>query len=152
MAHPRRQAGAGLRGHVEDETGQSMILIIGYVVIALLAISAMLAATSVNLEARRLQSVADGVADAAANGAALGGGAVRLSDSSVRARSETHLGRTNASARFQALNLAGARASADGGTAYVVLEAQVDPPIVGWFVPSGIPIRVEADARSAMNQ
>lgn len=130
-----------------------MILIIGYVVIALLAISAMLAATSVNLEARRLQSVADGVADAAANGAALGGGgASRLSDSSVRARSETHLSRTDAFARFDALSLAAARASHDGGTAYVALEARVDPPIIGWFVPSGVPIRVEADARPAMNQ
>ncbi|MCO1338101.1 hypothetical protein BJH93_04205 [Kocuria polaris] len=130
-----------------------MILIIGYVVIALLAISAMLAATGVNLEARRLQSVADGVADAAANGASFGENAgVGLTDSSVRARSETHLGRTNAHARFQSLNLAGAWAAADGGTAYVVLEARVDPPIVGWFVPSGIPIRVESDARSAVNQ
>lgn len=130
-----------------------MILIIGYVVIALLAISAMLAATSVNLEARRLQSVADGVADAAANGATLGDNAgTGLTDGSVKARSETHLGRTNADARFQSLNLAGAWAAADGGTAYVVLEARVDPPIIGWFVPAGIPIRVDSDARSAVNQ
>ncbi|GAA3692218.1 hypothetical protein GCM10022377_00700 [Zhihengliuella alba] len=138
----------------EGEDGQTTVLIIGYVMIALLALSAMLAATSVNLEARRLQSVADSTADAAANGATTTseGLSVGLSDGTVRARSSAFLGTIRAEGRFTGLRLESARASADGTTAYVRLTATVRPPIVGWITPWRIPIHASGDARTAMRQ
>lgn len=138
---------------VEEEGGQTLILIIGYVVIALLAISAMLAATAVNLEARRLQSDADSVADAAANGSGLDTVTnSNLSTSVVRTRSEHHLSRSGAAARYDNLLLARATLSGTGTTVLVRLEATVSPPIIGWFVPDGIGIGVDASARPSIDQ
>ncbi|MBG6083684.1 hypothetical protein [Zhihengliuella flava] len=135
------------------DDGQTIILIIGYVVIALLAISAMLAATAVNLEARRLQSEADSVADAAAHGSGLGSvTATVLTTSVVRARSEQHLVRSGAAGRYENLELERATLSDSGTTVLIRLEATVSPPIIGWFVPDGIGIGVDASARPSIDQ
>ncbi|MEE1622173.1 hypothetical protein ACQ3I4_03440 [Zafaria sp. Z1313] len=138
------------------EEGQTMILVIGYVVIALLTISAMLAATAVNLEARRLLSVADGAATAAADDFSLDPSAedvsLRLSDAAVESTVRGYLTDTRAAARFRGLGIGAAEAHGDGTTAYVRLTAVADPPIVGWFVPGGVPITVESSSRSVLSR
>ena len=133
------------------------MLILGYVVIALLAISATLAATSVNIEARRLLSVADGAVAAAADGYSVDTGPegtvrLRLTDSAVRASVADYLADTGAGVRFEGLGIAAAGAGPDGTTAHVTLRATARPPIVGWFVPAGIPISVDSTARTVLTR
>lgn len=140
------------------EDGQSMILIIGYVVIVLLAVSATLAATLVNTQARKLLSVADSAVTAAADSFevanAVGSDSVqiRLSDEGVAAAASKYVGDVRAANRFDGFWLESARASGDGTTAVVRLGAVVHPPIVGWFVPQGIPISVESSARTGLTR
>ncbi|MGJ9402441.1 hypothetical protein [Arthrobacter sp. KK5.5] len=144
--------------NASHEEGQTIILIIGYVVIALLAVSATLAATLVNTEARRLLSVADGAVAAAADSfsvsPATGRNSVGLEliDGAVRADVSGYLSDTGAAARFDGLGIVAAGATGDGTTAYVRLRATVRPPIVGWFVPAGIPIHVESNARTILTR
>ena len=142
----------------DREGGQTLILVIGYVAIALLAVSATLAATAVNTEARRLLSVADGAVVAAADSFSVAGGAedtaldLVLTDAAVRSAAAAYVGDTNAPARFDGFVVLLATADGDGTTARVRLGATVRPPIVGWFVPDGIPISVESSARTALTR
>lgn len=146
------------RREARGEQGQTLILIVGYVVVALLAVSATLAATSVNTEARRLLSVADGAVVAAADGfsvaPAAGGDGVGLvlTDGAVREGVSGYLTDTGAAGRFDGLGIVAAEATGDGTTAYVRLRATVRPPIVGWFVPGGVPIQVESNARTVLTR
>lgn len=140
------------------ETGQSMILIIGYVAIVLLAVSATLAATLVNTEARKLLSVADSAATAAADSfevESTGGKAmlqIRLSDAGVAAAASKYVSDVAASRHFDGFSITRAEASGDGTTAVIALEAVVRPPIVGWIVPGGIPVSVESRARTGLTR
>jgi len=141
-----------------EETGQSMILIIGYVVIVLLAVSATLGATLVNTEARKLLSVADSAATAAADSFEVedvgtsGTLRIRLSDSAVAAAAAKYVNDVGAPRRFEGFSVTRAGASGDGTTATIALRAVVRPPIVGWFVPAGIPISVESSARTGLTR
>lgn len=135
-----------------------MILIIGYLVIVLLAVSATLAATLVNTQARKLLSVADSAVAAAADSFEVenAGGDdtinIRLSDAGVAAAASKYVSDIGAASRFDGFTIAGAGASNDGRTAVVRLNAVVRPPIVGWFVPQGIPISVESSARTGLTR
>ncbi|MDN6331713.1 MAG: hypothetical protein L0J58_04090 [Micrococcaceae bacterium] len=141
-----------------EETGQSMILIIGYVLIVLLAVSATLAATLVNTQARKLLSVADSAVTAAADSFEVeengedGALDLRLSDEGVAAAAAKYVGDVGAAARVAGFALARARSRGDATTAVVRLSAVVRPPIIGWFVPEGIPISVESSARTGLTR
>ena len=139
------------------EAGQSMVLIIGMVTIALLAISVVLAATAINVAAHKLLSVADGAVAAAADNCELtAGGAeiatLRLQPSEVRHAAEKYLGDVNAGDGFSNLHIVAAGVEPDTVTAHVRLGAVVHPPIIGWVVPSGVNIRVDAYARTLLSR
>lgn len=146
------------RGEMTAEDGQSMILIIGYVLIVLLAVSVTLAATLVNTQARKLLSVADSAVTAAADSFEVedsgGDGALslHLSDAGVAAAASKYVADVGAAGRFDGFAIARAGSSGDGTTAVVRLRAVVRPPIVGWFVPEGIPISVESSARTGLTR
>lgn len=135
-----------------------MILIIGYVIIVLLAVSATLAATLVNTQARKLLSVADSAVTAAADSFDVednGAGelpTLHLSDAGVAAAASKYVADVGAAGRFDGFAISRAGASGDGMTAVVKLRAVVRPPIVGWFVPAGIPISVESHARTGLTR
>lgn len=139
------------------ESGQSMILIIGMVAISLLAISVVLAATAVNVQAHKLLSVADGAVAAAADNFELsaGGGEIaslRLQPSEVRNAAEKYLADIDARAGFSNLRIVSAGVEPDGVTAHVRLGAVVHPPIIGWVVPRGVSIHVESHARTLLSR
>lgn len=141
----------------EPESGQAMVLIIGMIAICLLAISATLAATAVNSTSRALLAVADGAVSAAADSYTLGtGGAtpatLRLSPADVRSAASDYLSDTGAGERFAGLRITTATVDPDGITARLSLGATVHPPIVGWFVPAGVAITVEARARTVLTR
>ena len=139
------------------EHGQSMILIIGMVAISLLAISVVLAATAVNVQAHKLLSVADGAVAAAADNFELsaGGGEIaslRLQPSEVRNAAEKYLADIDARTGFSNLRIVSAGVEPDGVTAHVRLGAVVHPPIIGWVVPRGVSIHVESHARTLLSR
>lgn len=140
-----------------DESGQSMILIIGMIAIALLVISVVLAATAVNAQARKLLSVADGAVAAAADNFDLrADGAhdatLELNPAQVRAAASKYLADVGASSQFGNLHIISASVQGDSVTAHLKLGAVVHPPIIGWIVPSGVSISVEAKARTLLTR
>ena len=140
-----------------DESGQSMILIIGMVAIALLVISVVLAATSVNAQARKLLSVADGAVAAAADNFELNAdgaqeATLQLNPARVRAAASKYIADVGAGSQFGNLHIISASVQGDTLTAHLKLGAVVHPPIIGWIVPAGVSISVEAKARTLLTR
>lgn len=142
-----------------NDDGQVMILIIGYVVLSLFVVTVVMAVSAVYIAHKRLLSVADSAAVAAADTFSLGQVEMTgstpvtvLSDGAVQDAVASYLSRTSASEGFHALTVDPATGTADSRTAHVVLRAVVHPPIVTILVPDGIPITVFSDARSELQQ
>ncbi|QCP00769.1 hypothetical protein FCN77_17295 [Arthrobacter sp. 24S4-2] len=136
-----------------------MVLIIGYVLLALLVATAVMAASSLYLEHKKLLSMADGASVAAADSYTLGqvetqGGSPTavLNGGRVRNAAADFLARNGAYARFSGLAVAPATGSPDGSTAVVVLSAEVHPPIVNFIIPDGIRIEAKSTARSRLTR
>lgn len=147
----------------EHEAGQVGVLIIGYVLLALLVVTIVAAASSVYLGHKKLLSAADGAALAAADtfslaqvqGAAAGTGsapAAVLDSGAVTAAVQRYLADSGAAERISSLGVAAETGTVDGRTARVVLSGVVHPPIVNFLVPDGIPITAESDARARLTR
>lgn len=141
------------------EEGQMMVLIIGFVLMALLVATAVMAASAVYLGHKKLLSLADGASVAAAGSYTLGqvenaGGSPTavLSGGRVRNAAADYLQRNDAYSRIQGLAVAPATGSPDGSTAVVVLSAEVHPPIVNFLVPGGFRIEARSTARSRLSR
>ncbi|AXJ11978.1 hypothetical protein CFN17_18790 [Arthrobacter sp. PM3] len=136
-----------------------LVLSIGFVVIALLLATVVMAASSVYLEHKKLLSLADGASVAAADSFTLGqldtaGGtpSAVLSGARVRSAVGDYLGRNGAFSRFSGLAVAPATGSPDGATAVVALSATAHPPVVNFLVPDGIRIEATSTARSRLTR
>jgi len=141
----------------KGETGQIMVLIIGFVLLALLVTSAVMAASALYLEHKKLLSAADAASVAAADSYTLGqvetgGGSPSavLNAGRVRSVAADYLSRNGAYASIDGLAVAPETGSPDGSTAVVVLTAEVHPPIVNFLIPDGIPIQAASTARSRL--
>lgn len=154
-----------LRNRLEDspdssEDGQVGVLIIGYVLLALLVITAIAGASSVYLGHKKLLSAADGAALAAADTFSLsqvqgtGGNtpAAVLEGGMVTAEVQRYLSESGAGERMNSLQIAPETGTPDGRTAQVVLTAVVHPPIVNFLVPDGIRITAQSDARARLTR
>lgn len=161
---------AVLLGLCEEEDGQTLILGIGLVAVVLALILVVASATSVYLDLKRLTSMADQAAAAAAQsvdeaayyasgstGSSESDGAVGsalvLSDAGVRTAAADHLAGEELSGGLSGVTLTRASAS-DGTTAVVTLSAHSQPPFLPWgIVPSdGFTITVTGSARGATSQ
>ncbi|QDW31467.1 hypothetical protein FFF93_011205 [Arthrobacter sp. KBS0702] len=136
-----------------------MVLIIGYVLLALLVTVAVAGASSVYIEHKKLLSLADGASVAAADSFTLGqlenttgSPTAVLSTGRVRSTAADYLNRTGAFGRFSGLTVAPATGSPDGSTAVVVLSAAVHPPIVNFLIPDGVRIEATSTARSRLTR
>ncbi|MEZ2370741.1 pilus assembly protein TadG-related protein [Arthrobacter sp. RCC_34] len=140
------------------QTGSLNILTLGYVVIALLAAVVLLDVSSVYLDHKKLLSLADGAASAAADAFDITGIAgdrqghvtVRLDDGRVRAAAADYLRRSPAAVTLDGLALVDASGSPDGRSATVRLTAVARPPLLGVFVPDGITIESGSTARARL--
>lgn len=139
------------------EDGQLMVMIVGYVALALLVATVVIGISSVYLEHKRLLSLADGASMAAADSYTLGdvssqGGtpSAVLNPARVRNVAADFIGRSPASQRFSSLAVAPGTGSPDGSTAVVVLTAAVHPPVVNFLVPDGIRIKASSTARARL--
>jgi uncharacterized membrane protein len=146
-------------GRHVDEEGQMIVLIIGYVLLALLVTTVVVGISSVYLEHKRLLSLADGASLAAADSYTLGqigtaGGSPSATLNSARVRNVAgdFINRTPASRRFDDLAVASATGTPDGSTAVVVLSAAVHPPVVNFLIPDGIRIEATSTARSRLTR
>lgn len=142
---------AGDEGHV-------MLLSIAFGALALLLVTAVVAASGIHLERKRLLALADLAAlDAAA---ALDEGAyytrsaddavLRLSDAGVRSAVEDHLATSPAAARLEDLTVIAA-GTPDGRTAEVTLGAVARPVLISWVTApwtDGIALTATSSARA----
>ena len=143
----------------KNEDGQIIVMILGYVALALLVTTVVMGISAVYLEHKRLLSLADGASVAAADSYTLGevdvqGGSPSavLNSARVRNVAADFVARSPASQRFEALAVAGTTGTPDGSTAVVVLTAAVHPPVVNFLVPDGIPIEATSTARSRLTR
>lgn len=141
------------------ESGQLLVLTLGYVILCLLVASVVVAVSTVYIEHKKLLSVADGAAQAAADSFTLADTtqgpsppAASLTGERVTASVNTYLVRDAARARFRDLEVVGATGSADGRSAQVSLAATARPPIVGLIVPEGVRIEASSTARARLTR
>jgi hypothetical protein len=141
------------------EDGQMIVLIIGYVLLALLVATVVVGISSIYLEHKRLLSLADGASLAAADsftlgdvGSGGGGPAAVLGSDRVRHVASDFISRNPAAQRFDRLEVSAATGSPEGSTAVVVLTAAVHPPVVNFLVPDGIRIEASSTARSRLTR
>jgi hypothetical protein len=154
-----------MRPRARDDSGQVMILTIGFVVVALLLITVVVSAAGVHLERKRLLALADVLALEAADavgddeyfapGAGQGDPAtegVPLTEASVRAAVDRYL-RDNPEAATAWDEFAVLSASTpDGRSAHVQVGAVVRPVLVSWVLApwsDGIALEAESVARGS---
>ena len=146
---PVRRRGLNAR----DDDGSMLLLTMCYACISLALILVVVAATSLYLERKRLFTLADGAALAAAEAFALDsvevsatGAAPVLRSSDVAAAVRDYLAAAP-HAGFDGLTVSRA-ASVDGRSATVSLSATWRPPVLAFVLPAGVPLEVTAVARS----
>lgn len=144
-------------GHPRED-GQITVLILGFVLLSLLLASVVMGASAVYLERKKLLSLADGAALAAADSYTAGdiGGSgtpsTSLVDGRVLAATVSYLDDSNAFSRHDQLAVAAGTGSEPGGTAVVVLTAMAHPPVISFLLPEGILIEARSTARSRLTQ
>ncbi|MEY4533616.1 MAG: hypothetical protein RI926_1385 [Actinomycetota bacterium] len=136
-----------------DEEGSSLILIIFAGLIGLAVILGTVAATSLYIERKRLFTVADGAALAAAEAFNLddvqlvnGRASITLTDSAVRNEAQRYLQiiPSNDSAGITVVSAI----TKDGRSATVNLQKTWHPPVISMFMPEGMNLDVTATART----
>ncbi|GAB3188272.1 pilus assembly protein TadG-related protein [Nesterenkonia suensis] len=147
----RRLRSRALRVH-REESGQSTVLILGMILVVLMLVSVVVGATSVNLEARKLLSAADGAASAAAQSATTAGTSPALTSTQVRAQAQDYLEASGAPGRLMHLEVTDAWVADGGETAHVRLGASAELPILSWFLPAEVPVTAESHARVSLNR
>ncbi|MET3368844.1 UNVERIFIED_CONTAM: putative membrane protein [Jeotgalibacillus campisalis] len=144
-------------GHPRED-GQISVLILGFVLLSLLLASVVMGASAMYLERKKLLSLADGAALAAADSFTVGdtGGsstpATSLVDARVVAATGSYLDASNAFSRHDQLAVAAGTGSEPGGTAVVVLTAVAHPPVISFLLPEGVLIEARSTARSRLTQ
>lgn len=142
----------------KDE-GQTTVLVVGLSVVCLLLATVILAVTTVNLQARKLLSAADGATLAAADSftmameaGAEAGNAPVLDDAAAAAAVAGYLSAAGAHGRFEGLTVESVSVGDGGQTVDVVLSATARPPVVNWIVPEGITVVAASSSRTALTR
>lgn len=142
-----RTRGSGDAGHVT-------VLMIGYVLLVLLVVTVVAAAGSLYLGQKRLLSLADGAALAAADTFVLSGGSgtadpgTLLTGPGVISAAQNHLAEAGTPAGMGGIALAPGTGAPDGHTAQVSVSGVVHPVFINFLVPEGITITVTSTARA----
>jgi len=125
-----------------------LLLTLGYAVLALVAVFVCVDATSLYLEQKRLDSLADAAALAAADGFELiveGGEPVaELTGHAVEAQARAMVDEIGAGAVLVSAT------TPDGVSARVTVAGSWHPPILTLFVPDGVALEATATSRTAL--
>lgn len=131
-----------------DEEGSVLLLTLGYAVLALALVLLCANATSLYVEQKRLDSLADGAALAGADGFAfvVVGGAPRaeLTDAGVHEQASAFVDAVGGEAVLVSAS------TPDGRSARVRVTAAWHPPVWGLFVPDGVLLGSTATSRNAL--
>lgn len=132
----------------DDEEGSVLLLTIGYAVLALAVVLVCVDATSLHLEQKRLDAVADAAALAGADGFTLdvvdGSPVALLKDADVRAQARTLI-------EIAAPDVELIAAEAPDGVSARVSVGQVwHPPVFSLFVPRGVALTATATSRTVL--
>lgn len=137
----------------QDDEGSVLILVIFSSILSLALILGVMAASSLYIERKRLFTVADGAATAAAEAFPLdsvsladGRPRVTLTNDQVLAEATDYLNHAAVTGSVP-LTLVSAE-SVDARSASVTLAGAWRPPVASLFFPEGIEIRVTATART----
>lgn len=138
---PRQKARSG------GEEGSVLLLTICYVALSIALVIVAVDATSLYLEQRRLDSVADSAALAGADGFTItivdGEAVATLDDEGVREQAVEIV------AAFPNVALAGATAP-DDRSARVTVTTVWHPPITSLLIPGGVPLESTSTSRNAL--
>lgn len=138
-----------VRDHPQnDDEGSVLLLIIGYVLLALAVLFVCVCATDLYLAQKRIDSLADAAALAGADGFTLvaDGENVRaeLSDDGVRAQAQALWAALPRDAELVSAD------TPDGVSARVTVSTQWVPPLIAPFVPEGVRLESTATSRTAL--
>ncbi len=144
------------RAYFTREDGQSLVLAIGLCAITLLTISVVLAVSAVQLKARQLLSIADGAVVASVDEFEFVADGpnprIQLSQQRVQQAVAQYLSDVGASGRVDNLQIRSVQIRPDGQGATLELSGSVQPPMVGWIVPEGVPISVNSTAQTVLSR
>jgi hypothetical protein len=134
-----------------------MVLLIGYVLLALLLVTVVAAASSLYIGQKKLLSAADGAALAAADTFNLGDGGsggptALLTGPRVVGAAQNYLNRNNTYASIPGLQIGAGTGTPDGRTARVTLTGVVHPLFINILIPDGIAVTVTSSARARLVQ
>lgn len=139
----------------EDEEGSSLILMIFAGLIGLAVVLGTVAATSLYIERKRLFTVADGAALAAAEAFNLddvqvvnGRASITLTNSAVHSETDHYLQLIPAP-ESKGISVVSAVTN-DGRSATVSLQKTWHPPVVSVFMPEGMVLDVTSTARTVL--
>lgn len=139
-----------------DAGGHIMVLLIGYVLLALLVVTVVAAVCSIYLGQKKLLSMADSAALAAADTFELTGGSTSsepgtlLTSHGVRAAALNYLASIPAPDSISNIEVDLATGAGDGRTAYVSITGVVHPMFINFLVPDGVTITVTSTARAKL--
>lgn len=158
----RRTSRAGW-AHANEDDGQITLLAIAFAMLALLLVTAVVSATGIHLERKRLLALADALSLEAADGVRddavydgqgqvpVAGGVIPLTDRDVaRAVDEYLADNPEAAGRFEDLAVE-ATVSTDGRTAEVRLSAIAHPTLISWVTApwsDGVVLHAQSSARA----
>ncbi len=146
------------RSPAPSDEGQTTVLVVGLSAICILLATVILAATTINIEARRLLSLADGASAAAADsftldvGSQSGGTNPVLTADRASATVQQYLESAAAHNRFEGLRVHAVRVGDQGQTVEVLLTATARPPVVNIVVPSGVTVAATSASRTALTR
>lgn len=146
-----------LTARLGRDDGQTTVLTVGLCAVLVALMLVMLAVTTVQLQHRRLQSLADSAAVAGAEelGFRLGEDpGVVLSDGDVAASASAHLAAVGAREAVPGLGGMSARVAEDGTTVVVSLDARADlfamtGPFAG-TLPLSVPLEATGSSRTSL--
>lgn len=126
-----------------------LILTLGYAVLALVAVLVCVAATSLYLEQKRLDGLADAAALAGADGFTLdidaGEPVARLTSQDVRAQASAFLADVGGDAQLVAAE------APDGVSARVTVAGTWRPPVLTLLLPDGVELSATATSRTLLD-
>lgn len=143
-----------MRVHEARESGHITVLLIGYVLLVLLVVTVVAAAGSLYLGQKKLLSLADGAALAAADTFVLSGGnasadpGTLLTNQGVTHAAQNYLAEIAPPTTMSGITLSAGTGAPDGHTAQVTLTGVVHPLFINFLVPEGIAITVTSTARA----
>lgn len=139
--------------HRENDEGQTSVFVIGVTVVILLFALTITAIMSVNLQHRKLLSLADSAAQSAATAFTIvdpNEFSVTITDASASQQVNEHLRALEAEQHFPNIAVQSVRVIGET-TVQVQLRATAHPPIVNWVIPDGVTVVAEGTARTQLN-